>query len=94
MNLKRIINYNMIDLFGWFGSLLLAVCGLPQAIKSIKDKHSDGVSIIFLLMWFFGEIFQLIYCLDKMVLPIILNCLMNFIFVSIIFYFKIFPRKS
>lgn len=36
----------MIDFFGWFGSLLLAICGLPQAIKSFKEKNSDGVETV------------------------------------------------
>lgn len=84
----------MIDFFGWFGSLLLAICGLPQAIKSFKDKNSDGVSIYFILMWLLGEIFQLIYCLDKLVLPIILNCILNLVFVSVIFYFKVKSKKN
>ena len=41
------------------GSLLFALCGLPQAIQSYKDKNSDGLNWLFIIAWFFGEIFTL-----------------------------------
>ena len=61
------------EIFGWLGSLLLALCGVPQAIQSYKDKHSDGISWGFLLLWAFGELFAMVYVGEKVDLPLLLN---------------------
>lgn len=84
----------MIDVVGWIGSFLLAWCGPPQAVCSIKQKHSDGLSWSFLLMWFFGEVFLLVYILPKQDLPLIFNYSINIFCLTIIVYFKIFGSKG
>lgn len=32
-----------MELAGWLGSIMLAVCAAPQAWQSYKQKHADGV---------------------------------------------------
>lgn len=78
---------------GWLGSILLAFCGLPQAIESIKTKSSEGLTWGFIGMWFIGEICTFIYILPKMDLPLLLNYTANIIFLSIIIFYKLLPRK-
>jgi uncharacterized protein with PQ loop repeat len=78
---------------GWIGSFCFAICGVPQAFKSYKDGHSDGISWSFLLLWLFGEIFTLIYVMPKGHLPLIFNYLGNMFLVAIILYYKISPRS-
>lgn len=82
-----------MEFIGWLGSSLLAICGLPQALQSIKDKHSDGLNWGFILFWFIGEILTLIYVMPKFDLPLIFNYCANLVFLAIIIYFKLFPRK-
>ena len=82
-----------MELIGWLGSILLAFCGLPQAIESYKTKSSEGLTWGFIGMWFIGEILTIIYILPQMVLPLIFNYTANIIFLSIIIYYKINPRK-
>ena len=82
-----------MEMIGWFGSILLAFCGLPQAIESYKTKSSEGLTWGFILMWFVGEIFTIIYILPQMVLPLLFNYTANIIFLSIIIYYKINPKK-
>ena len=77
---------------GWLGSILLAFCGLPQAIESIKTKSSEGLTWGFIGMWFIGEICTFIYILPKMDLPLLLNYTANIIFLAIIIFFKLFPK--
>jgi len=61
-------------MLGWIGSLLLAVCGLPQAVKSYREKNSDGISWGFITLWTLGEIFTLIYILnDAFAWPLVCN---------------------
>ena len=82
-----------MEIIGWLGSILLAFCGLPQAIESYKTKSSEGLTWGFIGMWFIGEIMTIIYILPQMVLPLIFNYTANIIFLSIIIYYKIKPRK-
>ena len=83
-----------MEFFGWVGSALFALCGMPQAIKSAQDGHSEGLSWMFLLMWFFGEVFTLVYIIPKMDMPLLANYVVNLGFLGVILYFKIFPRKG
>jgi len=78
---------------GWIGSILLAFCGLPQAIESYKTKSSEGLTWGFIGMWFIGEICTFVYILPKMDLPLLLNYTANIIFLSIIIFYKLCPKK-
>jgi uncharacterized protein with PQ loop repeat len=82
-----------MEFLGWFGSILLAFCGLPQAIESYKTKNSDGLTWGFLFMWLSGELFTFAYVLPKLDLPLIFNYSANIIFLIIIVYYKIKPKK-
>ena len=83
----------MMEYIGWIGSILLAFCGLPQAVESYKTKNSDGLTWGFLGMWGMGEIFTIIYILPKWHWPLIFNYTANIIFISIILYYKIKPKR-
>ena len=83
----------MLENIGWIGSILLAFCGLPQAIESIKTKSSEGLTWGFIIMWFLGEICTFIYILPKLDLPLLFNYTANIIFLAIIIYFKLMPNK-
>jgi len=84
----------MIEIIGWTGSALFALCGLPQAVQSTREGHSHGLSWLFLLMWFWGEIFTLCYVWPKMDYPLLANYFVNLVFVVIILFYKIFPRAK
>lgn len=83
-----------IEIFGWVGSALFAICGLPQALQSIKDGHSRGLNWFFLLAWLGGEIFTIIYILPKMDLPLLANYAVNLIFLGIMLKYKIWERVA
>jgi uncharacterized protein with PQ loop repeat len=82
-----------METLGYIGSIMLAICGLPQAIESFKTKSSEGLTWGFIGLWFWGEIFTFIYILPKMDLPLLINYSANIIFLSVIIYFKLFPKK-
>ncbi len=85
---------SLFEIFGWLGSICLAICGIPQAFQSIKDKHSHGISWGFVLLWSFGEIFALAYVYDKLDLPLLLNYATNILILGIILYYKINPKNT
>jgi uncharacterized protein with PQ loop repeat len=82
-----------MEQIGWLGSILLAFCGLPQAVESIKTKSSEGLTWGFIGMWFIGEIMTFIYILPKMDLPLLFNYTANIIFLAIIIYYKLAPKR-
>ena len=83
----------MLELSGIIGAILFAFCGLPQAITCIKTGNSRGLSWTFLIMWFFGEIFTIIYILPKHDYILLGNYIMNFAFLLIMLKYKIKPRN-
>ena len=82
---------SIFEILGWLGSICLAICGIPQAWQSIKDKHSHGISWGFVLLWAFGEIFALAYVYDKLDLPLLLNYATNILILVVILYYKFKP---
>lgn len=85
---------SLAEILGWLGSICLAVCAIPQAWMSFKDKHSEGISWAFLLLWAFGEVFALAYVYDKLDLPLLLNYATNILVLGVILYYKIKPSNS
>jgi uncharacterized protein with PQ loop repeat len=83
----------MLELSGIIGAVLFAFCGLPQAITCIKTGNSSGLSWTFLIMWFFGEIFTIIYILPKHDYILLGNYILNFVFLLIMLKYKIKPRN-
>jgi uncharacterized protein with PQ loop repeat len=83
-------------MIGWIGSLMLAFCGLPQAIKSIRDKHSSGLDYTFLTLWTLGEILTLIAISKDAsnLVYLMFNYGSNLLFLSVIWFYKIFPRSN
>lgn len=82
----------MIEAFGMMGGTLLAVCGFPQMVKTIRVGRADDLAWSFLLMWGIGEIFMLAYILPKGDWILILNYFVNFLFLLPIVFYKTFPR--
>jgi len=83
----------MLELSGIIGAILFAFCGLPQAITCIKTGNSRGLSWTFLIMWFFGEIFTIIYILPKQDYILLGNYILNFAFLLIMLKYKIWERE-
>lgn len=82
-----------MEIVGWVGSILLAFCGLPQAWESYRTKSSEGLTWSFLIMWGVGEILTVAYIIPKWHWPLIFNYTANILFIGIIVYYKIKPRK-
>ncbi len=86
---------------GWIGSISLSICAVPQVYHTYKTKQTVGLSWLFLLLWFFGEILTLAYILysdylnNIIHLPLYFNYLLNTILVAYLIYAKkIYSRKT
>lgn len=87
--LGYLISSDALEAAGWAGSMLLAFCGLPQAVQSWRAKSSAGISWGFLAMWGVGELLTLAYILPKTEWPLIVNYSANVAFVSVIAFYKL-----
>lgn len=78
----------MFALIGFIGSLLLAVCGVPEVIRTIKHNRCH-LGWNFLILWFGGEMCMLIYIIPFGDLPLFVNYIFNFVLVGIMLFYKI-----
>lgn len=85
----------MTDLLGFLGPGLLAICGIFEVIPSIKRGYC-GSSLPYLLAWFFGEVFALVYIIiTSMDVYLLINYSINSILILVLFYYKTkTPRKE
>jgi len=86
-------NTGWVAAFGWTYSLAFALSALPQAIQSYKKGHSDGVADGMMQLWMLGELTGLVYGFGLGQNPIIFNCAINILFVGVIVYYRLKPRK-
>lgn len=82
-----------LSVAGWIGATLLAFCGLPQAIHSWRTGSSDGVTWGLISMWGLGEVFTIVYILPKMDWPLLFNYSANIVFISVVMWYKVWPRS-
>lgn len=83
-----------MELIGYTGALLLAICAFPQMLMSVVDGHAKGISHLFLLSWYLGEILMLIFCYQTIGTgPLFYNYLANTIMLTVIFKYKYWGRN-
>jgi uncharacterized protein with PQ loop repeat len=80
-----------MELIGWIGSVMLALCAVPQAVQSYRQKHSHGISSLMIILWFVGEVFTTIYILPKDDYPLLLNYAVNILCIGVIGWYKYYP---
>ncbi len=81
----------MIDIFGWLGSTLFALCAVPQLLKVRRDGHARGMCWSFLCMWLFGAIFSIAYAINQPVIqiPPLMNYIATTAIVGLIVFVKV-----
>lgn len=78
----------MVDIIGYIGAACLALCAAPQAIKSFKEKRTMGISFWFLILWYVGEVFTLVYiAMTTMQIPLVINYVFNILCLTVIIYY-------
>ena len=82
----------MIEVVGILGAILLALCGLPELIRSYRRKYCD-IGWGFLGTWMVGELLVLVYVLMTSIDWILVaNYGGNILIISGLIYYKI--RRS
>ena len=82
-------------MLGWIGAVAFGICGLPQAVKAYKDGHTDGLDLMFLSLWTIGELFTLVAVIrDAAPAYMLVNYILNGMFLAVMWKYKLFPRKD
>lgn len=84
----------MISIIGYIAMACLIGSAVPQAIKTIKDGHADGLSVSYLVLLQVGFVLMISYLLaTNPVIPVLLNYVANIVVWAIPCYYKAYPRK-
>ncbi len=70
----------MIELVGWLGSIMLAICAIPLLASCIADRSiAKNISGKFIGLWLGGEVLCLGYAaaIGDVGIPLLLNYSMN-----------------
>lgn len=81
-----------LETISWIGSISGALCGIPQALQSIQDGHSNGVTWGLLLLWLNAEICFTVYVLlkhKKNELALLFNYAFNILAILVIAFYKL-----
>ena len=69
------------------GSVLLALCGLPEAIRSFKLKRCD-VGYPMLILWLLGELCLIVFAIQTTQYVLLINYFANVAFILVMLYYK------
>ncbi len=87
------MNEIAIEASGFIGGILLSICSVPEAIKSIREKRCQ-IGWGMLLLWLGGELGLLVYEVKTMALPRLINYGLNLLCIMILILYKKYPRYS
>jgi len=80
---------NLVEVSGYIGSFLLAVCAAPEAWRSIKRKKCD-IGYSFLLLWLAGEALLCYYNTSIGSIPLYINYGFNILLISVMLFYRAF----
>jgi MtN3 and saliva related transmembrane protein len=74
---------------GWIAAALTTFSFLPQAIKTVKEKNTAGISLGMYSMFTVGVFLWLVYGFIIGDVPLMLSNIVTFIFASIVLTMKL-----
>ena len=75
-----------LAIFGYIAAFCTAVSFLPQAVKTIKTKDTNGLSLLTYLFLFFGSLSWFIYGMVLTDIPLVGTNFLTTIFTGIILF--------
>ena len=75
-----------LAIFGYIAAFCTAISFLPQAVKTIKTKDTNGLSLLTYLFLFFGSLSWFIYGIVLSDIPLMSTNFLTTIFTGIILF--------
>jgi len=83
-----------MELIGWIGAGMLAMCALPQCIECIRTGSTKGLNPWFLFLWAGGELLLYIYSVQAGAPMVIrLNYVVNLMLLTPIIGIKMYEHS-
>ena len=84
------MKFQIINLFGLIGSIGVAFSLFPQTHKVLATGNIDSLSLHFILITLISSILQLIYGINKDIIPMIIanSCVLFNSFILLVFYLR------
>lgn len=84
----------MFEIIGWIGTISFALCGAPQALQCVRQGHTRGLSLSYLLLWLTGDVCYIVSVWGQFgfVIWMMANYLLNLLWLAIIFYYVVRSR--
>ncbi|MBE0649737.1 MAG: SemiSWEET transporter [Bacteroidales bacterium] len=79
-------------LIGYLAAILTTASFVPQAIKTIRTRNTQGISLIMYIMFSTGVLFWFIYGIVIKDIPVIVANAVTLCFAAIILVYKILYR--
>lgn len=83
------MSINWYTIVGLIAATLTTIGFLPQAIKSIRTRKTEDISLLMYIIFIIGLLLWLIYGVINRNLPIIISNSVTFIFSAVILSMKI-----
>ena len=88
------------ETIGWIGNILFSIFGIPQVIKTFRTKSAKDLSLLFLWLWFAGELLTFLYIVigdletASFHFPLYFNYIVNIFMACFLLYAKyMYPKK-
>lgn len=79
----------IVPIFGYVAAILTTLSFLPQALKTIKEKNTEGISLVMYSLFTSGVLMWLVYGLFVKDIPIIVANAITFVLAVTILTLKI-----
>lgn len=83
-----------MEIFGFLAAFTTTIAFLPQTLKTIKNRNTQGISFIMYLVFTIGVFMWIVYALYIGDLAILLANLFTFIFSTIILFVKFYNVRK
>ena len=80
--------YNIIDIFGYAGSMMYTLMLIPQIYKVYKNKEAKSLSYLMMLISFVGTSFMLVYSVGIGSIPVTISNSLYGLSTIILFWMK------
>ena len=74
------------SIFGYLAAVCTAVSFLPQAVKTVRTKNTEGLSLITYVFLFFGSLFWFIYGIYSKDVPLVATNTLTTVFTFFIVF--------
>ena len=82
---------DIAQILGWIATFLFSVMVIPQIIKTIKSKDTNGVSLLLFIIYLIANVIALIYAMmiaqPPLIIKYIIAIITTIIYIGIFWYY-------